>query len=1028
MKKLVKRKTEPTNSWVDQVETLYAAILVKPNDPEAYLKLTALLEEHNRFVEALELYSQGLRQIPGHGLLQMNYGLLLYKLGEIDSAKILMASARDLLTSPDPTEVKIIKALAALGKSQIQTSQFKSARKTYEELLRLAPDNSKNLFVLASLLQRMQDYDQACDYFQRVIELETFKSQPELVSKAYQHLSTAATKTERAPGTLEAYLTEMQLNPQISWHFFQFTRLLEDAESPEEALDRYRAFIAVNPDDPKLPLILCRLGVLLQMQGAIDDAKTHFLKALDQDPKCLWALYLLGFLFADQAEPEQVFHWFEKIIPLHEEAAFLGFEPAPQFQTVLAALETEQEQHKSKPEYLAVLGQIQLQAGQFESASKTYTTLLETDPEHPQHFCRLASALQGLGDAEKAREYYHQILARETFEENPKLISVVYKNLALLASKQDLDQSMAKTYAQAQEVNPRLNPYFFHLTRLLEDAMPDAVIARYQAFIEANPQDPDRTLILCHLGQSLRKQRCFDEARELFLQAMDEDPSCLMAYFQLAFLENDSEMYDESIYWIKQAQKYDPDVGVVGYRLFNALALLPNPPEIQAKFKTFREANEAALHALSSKAHPLREVGNFGKIASEYSLFLKRHPTQIEAICAKARALSQQRKNQEAYALLLPIVEAGYLHSDVADVYATACLHTKRFEESRVYLDQVLACKEVIFFYRRKILFTLGQMYDKAKQPDKAFPYFIEANTLKSQSWNPQKQEDRTSILMQIFNRETFPNLPKGSYSARPVFVVGMPRSGTTLTEQILCSHPDIFGAGEIGSLFQAFNKLIGKQNTHQWHSNRTNPHFVQNFTAKINTKLLNTPLARWAEVAQDYLSHMDGLADRKGYSLIVNKMPGNFLYLGLIQVLFPNAIVIHCRRHPLDTCLSCFSIDFKDLKFTNNMETLGRYYQQYQRIMAHWKAHLDIPILEVPYEETIADQEAMSRRLIAYCGLEWDERCLKFFKTDRHVKTASYEQVRKPIYTSSVARYKPYESYLAPLKQWIDLEEWAAL
>ncbi|HEY9839882.1 MAG TPA: sulfotransferase, partial [Candidatus Obscuribacterales bacterium] len=226
--------------------------------------------------------------------------------------------------------------------------------------------------------------------------------------------------------------------------------------------------------------------------------------------------------------------------------------------------------------------------------------------------------------------------------------------------------------------------------------------------------------------------------------------------------------------------------------------------------------------------------------------------------------------------------------------------------------------------------------------------------------------------------------------------------------------------------LFKSFNKLIGPERAKVWWMNHlTNDAFVENTSDKILRHFQGLPMARWAEAAQDYLNHMESLADRKGYALIVNKMPANFQYLGLIQVLFPNAIVIHCRRHPLDTSLSCYSIDFKHLQWTNDIEKLGRYYADYQRVMAHWKEHLDIPILEVPYEETIADQEAMSRRLIAWCGLEWDERCMSFHKQDRHVKTASFEQVRKPIYKTSVARYKPYETQLEPLKQWIDLHEY---
>jgi hypothetical protein len=149
----------------------------------------------------------------------------------------------------------------------------------------------------------------------------------------------------------------------------------------------------------------------------------------------------------------------------------------------------------------------------------------------------------------------------------------------------------------------------------------------------------------------------------------------------------------------------------------------------------------------------------------------------------------------------------------------------------------------------------------------------------------------------------------------------------------------------------------------------------------------------------------------------VVDKMPFNFLHLGVIATLLPKARVVHCRRDPIDTCLSCFFQNFAEPHpFALDLAHLGHYYREYERLMAHWAEVLPLPVFKLSYEELTADQEAVSRRLVEFCGLEWDERCLRFNETERHVRTASALQVRRPLYRTSVGRWKRYERHLAPL------------
>jgi len=226
-----------------------------------------------------------------------------------------------------------------------------------------------------------------------------------------------------------------------------------------------------------------------------------------------------------------------------------------------------------------------------------------------------------------------------------------------------------------------------------------------------------------------------------------------------------------------------------------------------------------------------------------------------------------------------------------------------------------------------------------------------------------------------------------GDTSEHPVFVVGMPRSGTTLVEQILASHPDVHGAGELNLLSEVSGGAL--------------------------FPTLGRELPAWGRA---YAERLAALAP--GKRRVVDKMPSNFQFLGLIQLMLPNARIIHCRRDPIDTCLSCYSRKFADRQdFSYDLRDLGRYYRAYEDLMDHWRRLLPHDrLLEVRYEDLVNDLRTEAERLVAFCGLEWNEACLDFHRTDRPVQTASVNQVRQPIYRSSVSRWKQYARHLEPL------------
>ena len=245
-----------------------------------------------------------------------------------------------------------------------------------------------------------------------------------------------------------------------------------------------------------------------------------------------------------------------------------------------------------------------------------------------------------------------------------------------------------------------------------------------------------------------------------------------------------------------------------------------------------------------------------------------------------------------------------------------------------------------------------------------------------------------------------FINAPKSTnLTERPVFIVGMPRSGSTLTEQILCSHPDVYGAGEIITFPRIIRDLpnyLGARSVY--------PESLSRLTVEILDNL-----------SECYLKEINLLNNEK--QRVTDKTLANYLYLGLISLMFPNARIIHCKRDPRDTCLSIFFQNFDEShNYATRLENLGSYYNQYDRLMKHWKSLVKVPIYEVQYEELIDNQEKISRELVDFIGLEWNEKVLKFYDTKRVVVTASYDQVRQKIYKKSAKRWKNYEKHIEPL------------
>lgn len=495
-------------------------------------------------------------------------------------------------------------------------------------------------------------------------------------------------------------------------------------------------------------------------------------------------------------------------------------------------------------------------------------------------------------------------------------------------------------------------------------------IARHRAALVADTTDVSA---LNGLGKAMWAIGQREEAVEQFRTALTYTPACAETARNLVQVLVELERIEDAIACYRSVLEQDPSL----YAIHAGTGTLLRKARRHAEARHHLEQacalqpDEAPVHAILALV--LQELG------------------RIDAAIAHLRQAIALAPDEPNY--YLGLIRLTKLAPDDPALPAMLALAEREdsFDETR----------------RTNLHFALGKALADIGQHRASFDHLLKANAIRRRAvpYDEKRVASAARAVREHFTPEAMAaTAGTGHPSSRPVFIVGMPRSGSTLVEQILASHPDVYGAGEVSTLTDT----------------------LQDAARRFPAWTLGTSLACLSEqdrhvIAEDYLHRLDRLATNwmgaHPPARISNKMLDNFFHIGIIRQLWPNARIIHTFRDPIDTCLSCFSIAFDNLDFTFDLGELGRYHRQYQEQMAHWRQVLPAgAILDVRYEDVVADFEANARRIIAYCGLPWNDACLRFHETRRLVKTSSAAQVRRPIYRTAVGRWRPDDETLRPL------------
>ena len=621
--------------------------------------------------------------------------------------------------------------------------------------------------------------------------------------------------------------------------------------------------------------------------------------------------------------------------------------------------------------------------GRLAEAETAYRTVLQLQPNLLEAWGNLAVVLQEQGSHADAEHCLRQLLAA-----NPR-DAQAWRNLAIIEYATGRHSDAERDLGQALSLDPNLadaEAYLGHILNAQDRAV--EAVEHYRRALKLDSVNAD-----AHngLGVALRKEaraatRDLPEevAKEIPLdaaklaqaeashrRAIELRPDFAEAHSDLGNVMREQGRQGEALQSYRAALGLKPDYAEAHYNLGNVFKEQSRFADAEASYRTALALDPQHAKAHNNLGNTLKEQSRLDEASFEFDAAITLKPDFIEP----------------HYALsLLKTYKADDPHRAMLEEMASTA--------------GTLPVEAQIRYW-----FTLGKVREDMGDHDAAFDAYRCGNGLKAGTlvWDEVLEDAMLERMITLFSKEFFAARPKPVHEGKaPIFIVGMPRSGTSLIEQILATCPGVFGAGEMSDLAEVIVAGTPGSDTTRF------PEAVADFSAQD-----------FRSLGEQYTARLWSLAPES--TRITDKMPANFFYIGMIHLMLPQAKIIHAMRDPMDSCFSCYSRLFNgaNLAFTYDLGTLGRYYARYSRIMRHWHAVLPQgTILDMPYESMVADTEGQARRLLAYLGIAWDERCLAFHENKRRVKTASVAQVRKPIYKTSLARWQRFGDHLNELHE----------
>ena len=625
--------------------------------------------------------------------------------------------------------------------------------------------------------------------------------------------------------------------------------------------------------------------------------------------------------------------------------------------------------------------------GQFEMAVKSFERAVEIKPDYADAHFNLGLTLQELNQLDAAAKCYQVTLTLESsYVKAHNNLGIIYKELGKMADA-------VKSYEQAIALQPAFAEAHNNLgTTFQELGQLDEAVKCYE---EALVIQPDYIEVLNNHGNTLKLLGQTDEALNSYKQALSINPDYADAHNNIGIVYHEMGQFDEAIKCYKKVIAIKPEHAEAHNNLGVTLNKLTQFHEAINSYKQALVINPNYDEAHFNLSVTLYELGQSDEALNSYKRTLVINPDYADAHNNIGNILQDLGQLDEAF--------SSYVHALAID-HDNAVFHRnlallKNYKEGDTqfaHMQSLLSSNNLSQSERIHLCFALAKSYADLGKKDKLFKVLNEGNQLRKDELNYLIERDLNnhSVHKKLFINTVSNSSSYESLTVRPIFIVGMPRSGTSLVEQIISSHQKVYGAGELNVL----DKLIAPI---------FNDYLVHNNTLSEKNFL---------SIRQGYLNNLSSL--NVSESIITDKMPTNFANIGFILKAFPEAKIIHLKRDAMAVCWSIYQRYFpsESLGFPYDMKDLGQFYNSYTELMTFWHELSPNQIYDISYEDLTMNQEEETRKLLEYCELDWDENCLNFHKNKRAVKTASSSQVRDKMYQGSSNVWKKYEAQLKPL------------